>query len=134
MKKNLAKLVKKVITDKRGKKTTVWVRLNEEKSKPKVKKEEKENYDISDFKIGDAVEFRSVAEIKDINEAGVKSGRDRQMPYDKGIENVYGGKKGVVIGKDEFSLDIKMSDGSEEYGVGTEMIAKKTNITPKRRK
>lgn len=39
MKKNLAKLVKKVITDKRGKKTTVWVKMGEAKNQPKHKKE-----------------------------------------------------------------------------------------------
>lgn len=37
MKKNLAKLVKKVITDKRGKKTTVWVRVGKDIKKPTSK-------------------------------------------------------------------------------------------------
>lgn len=45
MAKNLAKLVKKVITNKNGKKTTVWVKMGEAQSQPK--KEKKDGFDVN---------------------------------------------------------------------------------------
>lgn len=80
MKKNLAKLVKKVITDKRGKKTTVWVRMEKPESKSK-KKESSKTKDLNNkpTKLG-------LSEM--LERYGIKH-HNKPYPDNKAIEEAY---------------------------------------------